>query len=126
MCGSCCYSLLKGTICTVNLLVMIVGVLMTAGGISLLVTEHLYLDTEWYNFSLVSYFLLASGLVTLSISFLACCGSLISSKCLLTTFTLSVICLIFGEITFGVLVYFQVNFLITTFIVQHHPTSSLT
>jgi len=107
MCGKCCYTLLKGSICSVNLFVMIVGILMTAGGVSLLVTEHLHLETAWYNFSLVSYFLLASGLVTLTVSFLACCGSLISSKCLLATFALCIICLVFGEITLGVLVYFQ-------------------
>ena len=126
MCGKCCYTLLKGSICSVNLFVMIAGILMTAGGISLLVTEHLHLETAWYNFSLVSYFLLASGLVTLTVSFLACCGSLISSKCLLATFALCIICLVFGEITLGVLVYFQVNFLISTSIVQVQPTSSLT
>ena len=122
MCGRCCYTMLKGSICSVNMLVMIAGGLMTAAGVSLLVTEYLYLDTIWYEFSIVSYFLLAAGLVTLTLSFLACCGSLISSKCLLATFILSLLCLIVGEITLGVLVYFQVNLLIKTSIVQlsHH------
>ena len=72
--------MLKGSICSVNMLVMIAGGLMTAAGVSLLVTEYLYLETIWYEFSIVSYFLLAAGLVTLTLSFLACCGSLISSK----------------------------------------------
>jgi len=107
MCGRCCYTMLKGSICSVNMLVMIAGGLMTAAGVSLLVTEYLYLETIWYEFSIVSYFLLAAGLVTLTLSFLACCGSLISSKCLLATFILSLLCLIVGEITLGVLVYFQ-------------------
>ena len=122
MCGRCCYTMLKGSICSVNMLVMIAGGLMTAAGVSLLVTEYLYLETIWYEFSIVSYFLLAAGLVTLTLSFLACCGSLISSKCLLATFILSLLCLIVGEITLGVLVYFQVNLLIKTSIVQlsHH------
>ena len=118
MCGRCCYTMLKGSICSVNLLVMIAGGLMTAAGTSLLVTEYLYLETIWYEFSIVSYFLLAAGLVTLTLSFLACCGSLISSKCLLATFILSLLCLIVGEITLGILVYFQVNLLIKTRIVQ--------
>ena len=118
MCGRCCYTMLKGSICSVNMLVMIAGGLMTAAGVSLLVTEYLYLETIWYEFSIVSYFLLAAGLVTLTLSFLACCGSLISSKCLLATFILSLLCLIVGEITLGVLVYFQVNLLIKTCIVQ--------
>ena len=122
MCGRCCYTMLKGSICSVNMLVMIAGGLMTAAGVSLLVTEYLYLETIWYEFSIVSYFLLAAGLVTLTLSFLACCGSLISSKCLLATFILSLLCLIVGEITLGVLVYFQVNLLVKTSIVQlsHH------
>jgi len=107
MCGKCCYTLLKGSMCSVNLIVMVIGCLMTAAGVSMLVTEHMYLDSIWYEFSMVSYFMLAAGLTTLVISFLACCGSLISSKCLLTTFALCIFCLIVGEITLGLMVYFQ-------------------
>lgn len=127
MCGKCCYTLLKGSMCSINLIVMVIGCLMTAAGVSMLVTEHMYLDSIWYEFSMVSYFMLAAGLTTLVISFLACCGSLISSKCLLTTFALCIFCLIVGEITLGVMVYFQVISisLIKTFIVQF-PIHSLT
>ena len=109
MCGRCCYTMLKASVCSVNLLVMLVGGLLTAAGVSLLVTEHLYLSTTWHQFSMVSYFLLAAGLLTLTLSFLACCGSLVSSKCLLLTFIFSLLCLLIGEITMGLLVYFQVS-----------------
>jgi len=107
MCGKCCYTLLKGSVCSVNMFVMMIGILLTAAGVSLLVTEYLYLESVWYEFSMVSYFILAAGLVTLILSFLACCGSLISSKCLLATFILSILCLIVAEITLGMLFYFQ-------------------
>jgi len=107
MCGRCCYTMLKASVCSVNLLVMLVGGLLTAAGVSLLVTEHLYLSTTWHQFSMVSYFLLAAGLLTLTLSFLACCGSLVSSKCLLATFILSILCLVVAEATLAVLVYFQ-------------------
>merc|ERR1711953_439686 len=107
MCGRCCYLMLRGGVCTVNTLVMLLGALLTTAGTALLVTEHLYLQTSWDQFSMVSYSVLAAGLVSLTISFLGCCGSLVSSKCLLLTFIFSLICLIIGEITMGLLLYFQ-------------------
>ena len=125
MCGRCCYTMLKASVCSVNLLVMLVGGLLTAAGVSLLVTEHLYLETTWDQFSMVSYFLLAAGLLTLTLSFLACCGSLVSSKCLLATFILSILCLVVAEATLAVLVYFQVNWILQN-ILCTHPPSSLT
>lgn len=100
--------MLRGGVCTVNTLVMLLGALLTTAGAALLVTEHLYLGTSWEQFSMVSYSILAAGLVSLTISFLGCCGSLVSSKCLLFTFIFSIICLLIGEITMGLLVYFQV------------------
>ena len=109
MCGRCCYLMLRGGVCTVNTMVMLLGALLTTAGVSLLVTEHLYLQTTWDQFSMVSYSILAAGLVSLTISFLGCCGSLVSSKCLLVTFIFSLICLIIGQITMGLLVYFQVT-----------------
>ena len=109
MCGRCCYSLLRGSVCTVNLLVMLLGLVLTTAGASLLVTEHLHLASAWHQFSIVSWALLAAGLVTLTTSFLACCGSLLSSKCLLTSFVLSLVCLVVGELTLGLLVYFQAS-----------------
>jgi len=107
MCGRCCYSLLKGSVCSVNLVVMLLGLGLTAAGVSLLVTEHLVLAPAWHQFSIVSWALLAAGLLTLTTSFLACCGALISSKCLLTSFILSLLCLMVGELTLGLLIYFQ-------------------
>ena len=107
MCGRCCYTMLKASVCSVNLLVMLVGGLLTAAGVSLLVTEHLYLSTTWHQFSMVSYFLLAAGLLTLTLSFLACCGSLVSSKCLLATFILSILCLVVAEATLAVLMFYS-------------------
>ena len=92
-----------------NLVVMLLGLLLTAAGASLLVTEHLHLASAWHQFSIVSWALLAAGLLTLTTAFLACCGSLISSKCLLTSFVLSLVCLVAGELTLGLLVYCQVS-----------------
>merc|ERR1711874_716877 len=86
MCGRCCYLMLRGGVCTVNTLVMLFGVLLTTAGVALLVTEHLYLQTTWDQFSILSYSILAAGLVTLTLSFLGCCGSLVSSKGLLVYF----------------------------------------
>jgi len=99
--------MLRGTVCSVNTLVMLLGAILTAAGVSLLVTEYLYLGTPWDQFSILSYFILAAGLVSLTLSFLACCGSLVSSKCLLVTFIFTLISLLIGEITMGLLVYFQ-------------------
>ena len=101
--------MLRGTVCSVNTLVMLLGAILTAAGVSLLVTEYLYLGTPWDQFSILSYFILAAGLVSLTLSFLACCGSLVSSKCLLVTFIFTLISLLIGEITMGLLVYFQVT-----------------
>ena len=109
MCGRCCYLMLRGGVCTVNTLVMLLGALLTTAGTALLVTEHLYLQTSWDQFSMVSYSILAAGLVSLTISFLGCCGSLVSSKCLLVTFIFSLLCLLIVEITMGLLLYFQVT-----------------
>ena len=92
-----------------NLLVMLVGLVLTTAGASLLVTEHLHLASAWHQFSIVSWALLAAGLLTLTTAFLACCGSLISSKCLLTSFIMSLVCLLVGELTLGVLLYCQVS-----------------
>merc|ERR1711953_1050946 len=86
MCGRCCYLMLRGGVCTVNTLVMLFGVLLTTAGVALLVTEHLYLQTTWDQFSILSYSILAAGLVTL---------------------IFSLICLLIAEITMGLLVYFQ-------------------
>ena len=113
MCGRCCYSLLRGSVCSVNLLVMLVGLVLTTAGASLLVTEHLHLASAWHQFSIVSWALLAAGLLTLTTAFLACCGSLISSKCLLTSFIMSLVCLLVGELTLGVLLYCQVSHRVT-------------
>ena len=109
MCGRCCYTMLKASVCSVNLLVMLVGGLLTAAGGSLLVTEHLYLSTTWHQFSMVSYFLLAAGLLTLTLSFLACCGSMVSSSCLLGTFLTLIITMIVGEVALGVALYTEVQ-----------------
>ena len=114
MCGRCCYTMLKASVCSVNLLVMLVGGLLTAAGVSLLVTEHLYLSTTWHQFSMVSYFLLAAGLLTLTLSFLACCGSLVSSSALLATFLTLLISLLIGEAALGVAVYIKVTTTSTT------------
>jgi len=109
MCGSrCCYSMLRAAVCSANLLLVAVGVALTGLGTWLLVSEHLDHGTEaWDEFWPPGYAVLFLGLVTFLLAFLACCGALTSSKCLLALFLLSVLALLCGEAVLAVMLYFQ-------------------
>ena len=95
---------------SLNLMVMVVGMLVTVAGASLMVMEHLHNARSWHQVSIVSYLLLTAGMVTITISFLACCGSLVSSKCLLTTFVIKTGTIIVGQLALGLLLYLEVTF----------------
>ena len=101
--------MLKSFVFSLNLLVMVVGMLVTCAGASLLVMEYLHNARTWHQVSLVSYLLLTTGMLIITVSFMACCGSLVSSKCLLTTFVIKTGTIIVGQFTFGLLLYYKVN-----------------
>ena len=109
MCSSCCYSCLKAMVFIVNLLVMLVGLGATGLAVWLLVSEHLYLSSSWEDFSLVTCSVLFVGLLISLLAFLACCGAITHSKCLLGMFVISLLTLLVGEVSVAVLVYFKVS-----------------
>ena len=109
MWSSCCYSCLKAMVFIVNLLVMLVGLVVTGLAVWLLVSEHLYLSSSWEDFSLVTCAVLSVGLLISLLAFLACCGAITHSKCLLGMFVISLLVLLVGEESVAVLVYFKVS-----------------
>ena len=109
MCSSCCYSCLKAMVFIVNLLVMLVRMVVTGLAVWLLVSEHLYLSSSWEDFSLVTCAVLSVGLLISLLAFLACCGAITHSKCLLGMFVISLLGLMIGEVSVAVLVYFKVS-----------------
>ena len=111
MCQDCCNKLLRATICSVNLLVLITGLLITLVGLWLLVLDYL---SPAPGLSALSLTTLLLGLTTLTLSFLACCGSLVSSSALLATFLTLLISLLIGEAALGVAVYIKVTTTSTT------------
>ena len=106
MCRDCCNKILRATICSVNLLVFITGLTITLAGLWLLVMEFISPAPALSSLSLT---ILLTGLLTLTLSFLACCGSLVSSTALLATFLALLISLIIGEAALGVAVYIKVT-----------------
>ena len=114
-CGQKFNLILRSFMLSLNLLVMLMGVLVTCAGASLLITEYLYNARSWHQVSIVSYLLLTAGMITITVSFLACCGSLVSSKCLLTMFVIKTGTIIVGQLAFGLLLYFKVR-------IQFHVT----
>ena len=107
--SSCCYSCLKAMVFIVNLMVMFVGIVVTGLAVWLLVSEHLYLSSSWEDFSLVTCAVLSVGLLISLLAFLACCGAITHSKCLLGMFVISLLGLMIGEVSVAVLVYFKVS-----------------
>ena len=114
MCRDCCNKILRATICSVNLLVLITGVLITLAGLWLVVMEYL---SPYPRLSSLSLTILVAGLLTLTLSFLACCGSLVANSALLVTFIVLLISLITGQAALGVAVYIKVTTTSTTIIV---------
>ena len=108
MCRGWCNTMLRATICSVNLIIMLLGVAISLSGVWLLVTDFLSPDS-FLSPTILSLSLLVTGLLTITLSFLACCGSLLSSSCLLGTFLALTISIIAGEVALGVAVYTKVR-----------------
>ena len=108
MCSSCCYSCLKGLVMMVNLVVMLLGLSMAGVAVWMLVSEHLYLSISWSEFSLLSCVVLALGLLGSVVAFLACCGAITNSRCLLGMFIIFLVAMLVGEFTLAVMFYFKV------------------
>jgi len=107
MCSSCCYSYLKGLVMMVNLMVMLLGLSMAEVAVWLLVSEHLYLSSSLSDFSLLSCVVLALGLLGSVVAFLACCGAITNSRCLLGMFIIFLVAMLVGEVTLAVMFYFK-------------------
>ena len=64
---------------------------------------------HWSDFSLLSCVVLAIGLLGFVVAFLACCGAITNSRCLLGMFIIFLLALLVGEVTLAVLIYFKVS-----------------
>ena len=93
----------------VNLVVMLLGLSMAGVAVWLLVSEYLYLGSSWSDFSLLSCVVLALGLLGSVVAFLACCGAITNSRCLLGMFIIFLLAMLVGEVTLAVLIYFKVS-----------------
>jgi len=91
----------------VNMLVMLVGLSMAGVAVWLLVSEYHYLSSSWSDFSLLSCVVLALGLLSSVVAFLACCGAITNSRCLLGMFILFLLAMLVGEVTLALVVYFK-------------------
>jgi len=91
----------------VNLVVMLLGLSMAGLAVWLLISEHLYLNSSWSEFSLLPCLVLALGLLGSVVAFFACCGAITSSRCLLGMFVIFLLALLVGEGTLAVLLYFK-------------------
>merc|ERR1719347_191847 len=98
---------MKGMVFIVNLVVMMLGLFMAGLAVWLLVSEHLYLDSSWFDFSIFSCLLLALGLLGSIVAFMACCGAITSSRCLLGMFVIFLLAMLVGEVILAVLIYFK-------------------
>ena len=117
MCSSCCYSCLKGVVMMVNMVVMLLGLSMAGVAVWLLVSEYLYLSSSWSDFSLLSCVVLALGLLGSVVAFLACCGAITNSRCLLGMFIIFLLALLVGEVSLALLIYFKVSICNIVFLV---------
>ena len=93
----------------VNLLVMLVGLAMAVLGMWALVSDYLYLGSDWENFSTISCAVTFVGILVIFIGFLACCGAITNSQCLLGMFVISLLAIMVVEASVAVLVYLKVS-----------------
>lgn len=108
MAGSGCFSCLRFLVVSLNTLVLLTGLGLTALGSWLVAEEHVYLGTaSLSSLSLPSLSLVSTGLCVLLVAFIGCCGALTSSRCLLGTFSLLLVTLVFGQLSVAGLLYFK-------------------
>jgi len=105
----CCFSCMKYLVFTVNFLVLLIGLLILGFSSWLLTYEQLYADPQSVYY--VYCILLTLGILVFFVSFLACCGSIRESSCLLAFFFVVVLLLFLAEITLGLYIYFEESIL---------------
>merc|ERR1712241_932003 len=91
----------------VNLIVILAGLAMAALALWVLLSEYLYLNSGLENFSMIFCVVFCVGLLITLFGFLACCGAITSSKCLLGTFIISLLAIVVVEMSVAVLVYLK-------------------
>lgn len=115
---------------------MVTGVFITLLGLWLLLTDSYTPSTSSSSSpispSTISLAVLVTGMLTVTVSFLACCGSMVSSSCLLGTFLTLIITIIVGEVALGVALYTEeidlrlVVSIVTREVVEHKYDSNNT
>lgn len=108
MAGVGCFSCLRFLVVSLTTLVLLTGLGLAALGAWLVAEEHVYLGTaSLSSLSLPSLSLLCTGLCVLLVATMGCCGALAASRCLLGTFSLLLVTLVFGQLSVAGLVYFK-------------------
>ena len=106
---TCCFPCIKAMVFIVNLLVMLVGLAMAALGMWLLVSDYLHTDSGWENFSMISCAVSLVGILITFLGFLACCGTISNSQCLMGMFVIFLLAIMVVEASVAVLVYLKVS-----------------
>jgi len=108
MAGTGCFSCLRFLVASLNLLVLLLGLGLTALGAWLVAEEHIYLNTvDLSSLSIPALALLFSGVGVILVAAIGCCGALATSRCLLATFSLLLVTLVFGQLSLAGLLYFK-------------------
>ncbi|KAF4106485.1 leukocyte antigen CD37 isoform X2 [Onychostoma macrolepis] len=109
MASECCLSLTKYFLFLFNLIFFLLGSLLISIGLWLLLSENRVFmpSTPVISIPLLSYLLIGSGSLAMSLGFLGCLGSLMTVKCLLATYFILLTVLLAAQIVGGVLFYTQ-------------------
>ena len=106
---TCCFPCIKAMVFIVNLLVMLVGLAMAALGLWLLVSDYLSIGSGWENLSTIYCAVPLVGILITFLGFLACCGTITNSQCLLGMFVIFLLAIMVVEASVAVLVYLKVS-----------------
>ncbi|XP_059388402.1 leukocyte antigen CD37 [Carassius carassius] len=113
MASECCLSLTKYFLFLFNLIFFLLGSLLLSMGLWILLSEDEMFKIfavpppPYISIHLLSYLLIISGSVTMSLGFLGCLGSLKTVKCLLATYFILLTVLLAAQIVGAVLFYTQ-------------------
>lgn len=113
MASECCLSLTKYFLFLFNLIFFLLGSLLLSMGLWILLSEDEMFKIfkvpppPYISIHLLSYLLIISGSVTMSLGFLGCLGSLKTVKCLLATYFILLTILLAAQIVGAVLFYTQ-------------------
>ncbi|XP_056325667.1 leukocyte antigen CD37 [Danio aesculapii] len=111
MASECCVSVTKYFLFLFNLVFFLLGSLLLASGLWMLLSDISDIKTfvgpilQYISISLLSYLLIVSGSVTMSLGFFGCLGSLKTVKFLLATYFILLTVLLAAQIVGGVLFY---------------------